>query len=512
MEIPKGLPQVFPSVVHMLADAAAQAPGAPALICEDECLSYGQYLRCVAGFAHELRALGASGQRVAIVVGNSLDIAIANFAIHAAGAQLVPLNPIYTMRELEALLADAAPLVVVGDDSLEDPLRDLTRRLGIKHLIPVGTGTGRRLTAWRDDASLSLPTPLPSPDDLATLQYTGGTTGRSKGANLLHGRVALNVSQREFLLPTDKDRERVLCIAPMFHVYAVAMALHLAVYCRGALIVQRAFKPDQVFSVIEREKPTIIVGAPPVYIGLMAHESFSRCDLSSLRVCYSGASALPEEILRRWQTATGCPILEGFGQSESGPVLSFNPQNGLTKPQSVGIPTPGTKIQIVDLKDPDKVLGPGELGELRVSGPQLMIGYRNMPEETAAVLRDGWLYTGDIGEIDADGYLFIRDRKKDMVNVGGYNVYPREIEEVLYQHPAVREAAVVGVADAFRGEVAHAHVVVHDGKTVTAQALADFCAERLAKYKVPAAFRVVPALPKTTVGKIDKRTLRGEEK
>lgn len=512
MDIPKGLPQVFPSVVHMLAAAAAQAPDAPALICDAERLTYAQYLRCVAGFAHELRALGAAGERVAIVVGNSIDIAIANFAIHAAGAQLVPLNPIYTMRELEALLADAAPLVVVGDDSIDEPLREVAGRLGIQHLIPVGTASGRRLTVWRDDASQSLPTPLPSPDDLATLQYTGGTTGRSKGANLLHGRVALNVSQREALLPTDKERERVLCIAPMFHVYAVAMALHLSVYCRGALIIQRAFKPEQVFAVIEREKPTVIVGAPPVYIGLMAHELFSRCDLSSLRVCYSGASALPEEVLRRWQTATGCPILEGFGQSESGPVLSFNPQNGLSKPQSVGIPTPGTKIQIVDLQDPDKVLGPGQLGELRVSGPQLMIGYRNMAAETAAVLRDGWLYTGDIAEIDTDGYLFIRDRKKDMVNVGGYNVYPREIEEVLYQHPSVREAAVVGVADSFRGEVAFAYVVVHDGNALTAQELTDFCGERLAKYKVPAAFRVVAALPKTTVGKIDKKSLRGEQK
>ena len=507
-----GLPEVFPSVVHMLADAAARSPDAPALICDDERLTYGQYLRCVAGFAGELRALGAAGQRVAIVLGNSIDIAIANFAIHAAGAQLVPLNPIYTMRELEALLADAAPLVVVSEPSLDQPMRELAQRLGIRHVIPVGPASGRRLTAWRDKAALKLPTPLPSPEDLATLQYTGGTTGRSKGANLVHGRVALNVSQREALLPTVRDGERVLCVAPMFHVYAVAMALHLAVYCRGALIIQKTFKPDMVFATIEREKPTVIVGAPPVYIGLMAHEMFARADLSCLRICYSGASALPEEILRRWQASTGCRILEGFGQSESGPVLSFNPQNGVGKAQSVGIPTPGTRIQIVDLADPEKVLGPGELGEIRVAGPQLMIGYRNMPEETATVLRDGWLYTGDIGEIDADGYLFIRDRKKDMVNVGGYNVYPREIEEILYQHPAVQETAVVGVADSFRGEVAHAYVVVHDGKTVTVAELADFCAERLAKYKVPAAFKLVPALPKTTVGKIDKRSLRGEVK
>ena len=509
MEKPEGLPFVFPTVVHMLADAAAAAPEQTALVCEDDRLTYAEYLRCVAGFARELMALGVACGRVAIVLANSVDIAIASYGIHAARAQLVPLNPIYTARELEALLCDADPAVVIYDASVREWLVPLAERLGIGHLIMVGGDCGRRLTVWRGDVGMDLPTPLPLPTDLATLQYTGGTTGRSKGANLLHGRVALNVSQREALLPTLKDQERILCTAPLFHVYGVAMCLHLAVYCRGSLIIQRGFKPEIVLAAIQREKPTIIVGAPPVYIGLMAHEQFVLTDRSSLRICYSGASALPEEVLRKWELSTGCAILEGFGQSESGPVLAFNPENGVRKPRSVGIPTPGTQIQIVDPEDQDRVLGPGEVGEIRVSGPQLMTSYRNMPEETAAVLRNGWLYTGDIGEIDTDGYLFIRDRKKDMVNVAGFNVYPREVEEILYQYPGVVEAAVIGTADPFRGEVVKAFVVISPGQQIGAEELSAHCSQNLAKYKVPGSIIIVKSLPKTTVGKIDKKQLRG---
>lgn len=258
-----GLPHVFPTVVHMLDDAAAKAPDRTALVCESERLTYAEYLRCVAGFAHELVDAGAAGERVAIVLGNSLDIAIANFAVHAAGAQLVPLNPIYTAHELEVLLADAAPRVVIYDSGSRDVVCGLIGRLGIGQGIMIGGDGGRRLTAWRAEEGICLPQPLPAADDLATLQYTGGTTGRSKGANLLHGRVALNVSQREALLPTDKDGERIVCVAPLFHVYGVAMCLHLAVYCRATLFIQRGFKPEAVLAAVQQEQATIIVGAPP---------------------------------------------------------------------------------------------------------------------------------------------------------------------------------------------------------------------------------------------------------
>jgi len=505
---PDSLPPVFPTVVHMLADAAAKAPGQMAVISDDGQMTYAEFLRCVAGFAHELLALGAAGQRVAILLGNSLDITIAGFAIHAARAQLVPLNPIYTAHELEPLLRDAEPLLVLFEASLVDWLPDLTRRLGIRHHRMIGGPGGPSLSRWRDDPGQILPIPLPDPDMPATLQYTGGTTGRSKGAILLHGRVALNVSQREALLPTRKEQERILCVAPLFHVYATAMGLHLAAYCRGTLIIQRHFKPDSVLSAIRRERPSILVSAPPVFIALMAHPAFPATDLSSLRICYSGASALSEEVLRRWQDATHCAILEGFGQSESGPVVAFNPEWGVRKPLSVGIPTPGTRIEIVDAIAPHRRLGPGEVGEIRIKGPQLMIGYRNMPEETATALRDGWLYTGDVGEIDGDGYLFIRDRKKDMINSGGFNVYPREVEEVLYRHPGVLEAAVIGVPDAFRGEAVGAFVVPRAGMTVTVDALLTHCRDYLAKYKIPSAIMLVECLPKTAVGKIDKNRLR----
>ena len=271
------------------------------------------------------------------------------------------------------------------------------------------------LTEWANGPSLALPQPLPEPDRIATLQYTGGTTGRSKGANLTHRSIAVNISQREALVPVPRDGQRLLCVMPLFHVYAVAMCLHNMVYAGGTLVIVPRYTPDAVFDLIEQERITIFAGSPTLFIGLMAHPRFGSIDFSRLDASYSGSAALPEELLRRWEAATGAPVIEGYGQSEAGPVISFNPLQGQRRPGSVGVPVPGTDVQIVDLDEGDaRCCGVGEKGEIRVRGPQVMSGYRNLPEETAATLRGGWLYTGDIGEVDSDGYLFIRDRKKEM--------------------------------------------------------------------------------------------------
>jgi len=239
----------------------------------------------------------------------------------------------------------------------------------------------------------------------------------------------------------------------------------------------------------------------------MAHEGFVSAKLQSLRLCYSGASALPVAVLERWQQATGCTVVEGYGQSEAGPVLSYNPVDGVRKPGSVGVALPLTDIQIVDLESGSTVLPPGTSGEIRARGPQIMQGYRGLPEETAVALRDGWLYTGDIGEFDEDGYLFIRDRKKDMVIVGGFNVYPREVEETLLTHPDVQEASVVGIPDSYRGEALVAYVVART-PALEPETLLDHLAARLTRYKLPAHVRQLEALPKTAVGKPDKPALR----
>jgi long-chain acyl-CoA synthetase len=398
------------------------------------------------------------------------------FGVLASGAQLVPLNPLYTLPELETILEDAQAVALVIDERLPVP-RNAPRVIHMK-----------------ETATKSLSLPLPAPDSLALLQYTGGTTGKAKGVNLTHRAIATNVAQREGLLPTAPDRERILCVMPLFHSYAMAMGLFLAANCRGTLVILERYKPEALLAAIERERITIFPGSPTLFTSLMSHADFARTDWSSVHTCYSGAAALPEETLRRWRQAVGAPVYEGYGQTEAGPVLTFNPVNGVTKPGSVGIPVPQTEIQIV------------EHGEIRARGPQIMQGYRNRPQETAEALRDGWLYTGDIGELDADGYLYIRDRKKDMVIVGGYNVYPREIEEVLCSHPAVSEAALVGGPDAYWGEALHAYVSLRE--PMTEEKLLDYCRERLARYKIPATLEILDALPKTTVNKPDKLALK----
>ncbi len=490
----------------MLDDAARQRPDAPALVCGDESLSYREYAACAAALARELDEAGiGAGARVALLMGNSIDIAIATFGVQAAGAQVVPLNPAYTAIELAPMLADAAPAAIIHDVEGAGVLRPLLDAAapGRQPLgIAVGPGA-RRLGDARAGADRLR---LPAAEALSTLQYTGGTTGRSKGVDLVHSAVAVNVSQREALLPTRPDGERVLAITPLFHVYAVAMGLYLAAYCRGTLVIVARYRPPAVLEAIARERITLLAASPTILAGLMGCAEFASADLGSLRLAYSGASALPEATLRRWEAATGCPVVEGYGQSEAGPVLAYNPSEGERKIGSVGVALPGTGIEIVDLDSGRQVLPAGCAGEIRARGPQIMRGYRNLPEETAAALRDGWLYTGDIGELDGDGYLFIRGRKKELVIVGGFNVYPREVEEALCSHPQVREAAVVGVPDAYRGEALVAAVVV--ASAVSADELLAHLAARLVRYKLPREIRRLDALPKTSIGKVDKARLR----
>jgi long-chain acyl-CoA synthetase len=497
------LPEVHPTVVHMLAAAAARSPAAIALVDGDRSMTYAQYLNAVSRFAHELAAQGARRSRVALVAGNSLEMAVAMFAIHAAGAQCVPINPIYTAREIHHILTDAEPVAVVCGDDVPELVGEQVTALGLP-LITVGRAT-RRLDQGTRPAELP---PLPHPDDLATLQYTGGTTGVPKGVNISHRQLAVNISQREAALPTRPDDEVILCVMPLFHVFAVAMCLHLACYCRGTLLIHPRYRPDWVLEALSRQRVTRLPAGPTVFIGLMGHEDFAKTDFSRLRCCYSGSAPLPAETLERWRRITGTTILEGFGQTEAGPVLTYVREGGTVKPGSAGPVLPLTELQIVDTETGRRVLGLGERGEIRARGPQIMSGYRNRPEETAEALRDGWLYTGDIGELDEDGYLWVRDRKKDMVIVGGYNVYPREIEEVLHAHPAVREAAAIGVADSYRGEVVRAYVVASPDSGVSAETLLAYCCDNLAKYKVPTAIELVDQIPKTTVGKINKAALR----
>ncbi len=489
------------SVVHLLKAAVDRAPVVEALVFEDIRLDYAAYARCVVGLARVLMGLGATGEHVALLCANRIESAVASLAIQASGAVFCPMNPAYTARELGEALRDAACTIALCDSQAAATVRSLQWPL---HVVEFDQPTIEWVRQWGAIDPIELARLLPDPEALGMIQYTGGTTGRSKGVMLSHRAVVTNVAQREAFLPTVPG-DRFLCMMPLFHSFAMAMNLYQALWCAGTLVILPRYRPDWVLSALDAERITVLPAGATVFIGLLGFEGMSQARMPALRACYSGASSLPAEVIRRWQERTGCFIHEGYGQTEAGPILTYNSPHFASKPGSVGLPLPQTEVQIVDLDSGTRVLGQGETGEIRARGPQLMLGYWQRPDETAQALRDGWLYTGDIGCFDADGHLFIVDRKKDMIITGGYNVYPREVDEVLMMHALVREAATVGMPDAYRGECVVSHVVA-DG--VDEATLIAHCRENLARYKVPITIRFVPALPRTSVGKIDRASLR----
>ncbi len=491
------------SVVHLLRDAAAECPCAPALFFEGTRLNYAQYAGLVGAVARRMGRRVAAGDRVALLMHNSLDLAVATFAVHALRAQAVPLNPGCSERELALMLADADPCMVLHDDSVAPDLHALCPHLGAEAFWCTGHGSG--LAALLPEAC-ALPAPLPRHEDLATLQYTGGTTGRPKGVNILHRQIAWNIAQREALLPTRRQAEVVLCTMPLFHVSAVAMALHLCLYARGELVIHRRFHAQDVLKAIRTHRVTLMPAAPAIFHDLLG-QPLDRSSLASLRACFSGAAPLPCETLQRFEQATGCAIHEGYGMSEAGPCLSFNPMHRERRPGSVGLPVPGCELQVVDLADATRVLPVGSTGQIRVRGPQVMAGYRNLQEQTAEALRDGWLYTGDVALIDADGYIHIQGRQHDTINVAGFKVYPVEIEQVLLSCPEVGEAAAFGAPDPRMGQVVHAWITAAPGRTVDVQRVLAHCAAQLAAYKVPRAIGLLERLPRTSVGKLARNRL-----
>jgi long-chain acyl-CoA synthetase len=488
------------TVLALLRDAAHRAPDHEALVFGGVRLTYRAYLQAVTGLASELRAVAGPDSRIALLCANSADAAVATLAIQAAGAVFCPMNAAYTRRELLAILTDCRPSVAVCDAACAPLVRELSAETGIAHVVMLDGGMGRFLVA-------NAPLTLPDPDAPGMIQYTGGTTGRPKGVMLTHRAIATNVLQREVFLST-RNSDRFLCMMPLFHSFALAMNLYQALVCAGTLVILPRYRPDWVVAVLTAERITVLPAGATVFTGLLGYDGFAAADLRHLRVCYSGASALPADILRRWEQVTGAPVYEGYGQTEAGPILTYNSPLFPMKPGHVGKPLPGTEVQIVDSRTGEPVPG-GQPGEIRARGPQIMTGYWNRPEETGASLRNGWLHTGDIGAIDADGHLAILDRLKDMVITGGYNVYPREVDDVLMLHPAVAEAASFGVPDTYRGEVLHARVVLR--RPAAVEDILTHCRGNLAKYKVPVSLTVVEAIPKTSVGKIDKAALRRGE-
>ncbi len=519
-----------------LARSAGSYPNHPALDFLGKQINYRSLNEQVDRFAAALQASGlAPGNRLAIMLPNTPQFVIAFYGALRAGLTVVNVNPMYTPGELSYQLADSGADALVILDLLwpryaeiagEHQLK-LVVRTGIQDYLPFPKNLLFPLKAkkegnwpkemgglpWRSFLSRGR-TPKPRQielDDLALLQYTGGTTGRPKGAMLSHRNLAANALQVQAWIPDFKEgAEVVLGVIPFFHVYGMTVAMNLALVGGGKLVLLPRWDTKEVLRTIVRTHPSLFPGVPTMYVAINTYGKVSDYDLTSIRACISGSAPLPVEVAETFEKITGARLVEGYGLTESAPVTHANPIYGLRKKGSIGLPLPSVDAKVVD--DEGRPLPVGETGELVVKGPNVMLGYWNRPEETAQTLKDGWLFTGDVARMDEEGYFYIVDRKKDMIIAGGYNIYPREVEEVLYQHQAVKEAAVVGVPDEYRGETVKAFIVLKEGYAgeVGEEDLYAFAKERLAAYKVPKLWEFREELPKTAVGKILRRRLLEE--
>ncbi|MEK6851636.1 MAG: long-chain fatty acid--CoA ligase, partial [Candidatus Thermoplasmatota archaeon] len=533
----------------ILRDTARELPDHTATVFYGAKLTYRELDEKADRFASGLRGIGVKrGDRVGLILPNSPMYLIAFFGALRAGATVVQTNLLYKARELEELYADAGATVVVTLDLFLPNLLKAKPKTPIKHVVvadakdflPGLLGALYPIKKKKDlkkeghwplvvprepwvsrftDLLASTPEPGKEPavdpaNDVAVLQYTGGTTGTPKGAMLTHGSLIANVYQGMSWIPGSKPgAETMLAALPMFHVFGLTVAMLIPVKL-GATIVLHP-NPREIGSILKlitKHRPTLFPGVPTMYIGLLKHPRLAKANLRGIRACLSGAAPLPMEVRRQFEKLTGGKLVEGYGLTEASPITHANPltDDGLVK-ECIGIPLPDTDAKVVDQETGTREMPMGEPGELILKGPQVMKGYWGKRDETAKVLKDGWLYTGDIAKIDEDGYFHIVERKKDMIIASGYNVYPREVEEVLFQHAAVEEAAVIGVPDAYRGETVKAFVVLKTGSTATDQEVIAFCKERLAAFKVPKAIEFRKELPKSLVGKVLRRTLRDEE-
>lgn len=486
-----------------VTESASRRPGKTALAEEGRSLSYAGLLDSARRLAGVLAARGVrEGDRVALLLPNTVDFAVAYLGIQFAGACVVPVNVLLAPPEVEFILRDAEPRALVGLDALIAPLGDLPARLGLA-VLPVGRGAGG-LDALVGDAQ-----PLEAPDidereALAAIVYTSGTTGRPKGAMLTHHNLLSDVRAAVQVLGNTED-DVYLCVLPMFHCFAATVCMLLPLCAGGTTVVLDRFTPERVLAAIERHRVTIFAGVPSMY-ALLAQADPSRYDLSSWRLAVSGGASLPPAVMKRFEERYGVPVVEGDGPTECSPVTCVNPPAGPRKPGSVGLPLPCNEMMIVD--EAMNPLPPGRVGEIVVRGDNVMKGYWRRPEETAEAMAGGWFHTGDLGEMDEDGYFYIVDRKKDLVIVGGMNVYPREVEDAVCEYPGVAECAVVGEPDELYGEVPVAYVIPAEGAQVAPGDLTRFLRGRLAAFKVPRRIYIVQDLPRSATGKVLKRALR----
>ncbi|MDX1620555.1 MAG: long-chain fatty acid--CoA ligase, partial [Nitriliruptorales bacterium] len=456
------------------------------------------------------------GDRVALVLGNVPAFVEAYYAVLRAGAIAVPLNPGSTADELRYVLEDSGARAVVVRAGLLDAVVEIQGQLDtLEHVIVVGETRADGLRRWRDLLAASRDAEPPGDtarggDDLAALVYTSGTTGRPKAAMLTHANLAANQDQSlagRFRIGSD---DTVLLVLPLFHIYALNVGLGASLKVGASMLLLERFDPATSLEEIAHHDITIVLGAPPMYIAWLGTPGAADGAMSSVRLAVSGAAALPAQVLERFEEAFGLTIEEGYGLTEASPSVTSNAMAPAARPGSVGLPLPQVELKLVD--DEGREVQPGDPGEVLVRGPNVFAGYWKDDDATAAALtEDGWLRTGDVGTFDEDGYLFLVDRKKDLIIVSGFNVYPREVERALYQHPGVAQAAVVGIPHPYTGEAVRAYVVPRDSADLIEDDLIDHCRTYVARYKCPTSVEIVDELPHTAIGKVRRVELREED-
>ncbi len=539
----------FP-IHHFLEEVAEQSPDLPSTIFGgvvqgnllDAKLTYKELNDQTNRLANALTAMGVQkGDRVALYLPNCPQYLISYYAALKLGAIVAPNNPMYVPRELAFQLNDSGAETIICMSRLYPYVRMVRPNTKLKNVIVtnikeyfpprlkavfeqfVEEKEGHRATIgadehWFQDVLGGAPATQPQvdvkPEDTALLLYTGGTTGVPKAAEITHANVVANAFQcKEWTANVPKEPNEATIVAlPLYHSYAMTVCMNQAVLQGMRMIlIPDPRNLEHLLKSIDAHCPGYFPGVPTMYTAVINYPDRAKYKINSIKACLSGAAPLPVEVQTKFQELTGARLIEGYGLSEATPVTHDNPLFGDNRIGTIGVPFPDTDSKIVDLDTGEKELPPGEPGELIVKGPQVMKGYWNKPEETRNTLRNGWLYTGDIAVMDQDGYFRIVDRKKDMIIAGGYNIYPRDVEEVLYQHPKILEAAVAGIADAYRGETVKAYVVLKPGETTTADEIIAFCRERLAAYKAPKLVEFRESLPKTMIGKILRRQLIAED-
>ncbi len=525
-----------------LEASAKQFPDHMALLFQGYSISYRKLKEMTDRFARALHDFGIrKGDRVAVLLPNLIPCVISYYATLKIGGIVVLNNPLYSDRELEHQFNDSQAKILITLDLLGNRMIDLRPKTHIEKIIYTSIGDylpfpksllfplvakkkklaaavkpAEEVYSWKAVLASHPPDPPQvalSFDEIAMLQYTGGTTGVSKGVVLTHENLSKQVQQIAAWFPQfEKGKEIMLGALPYFHVFGMSASMNFSVCMGWGQVLIPKPQPEPLLEAIRKFKPTFAPLVPTMYIGILNHPDIHKTDLTSIKGCFSGSAPLPVEVIRDFEAKTGAVIVEGFGLTETSPVTHINPfSGGERKVGSVGLPVSDTQCRISALENWQKEVPVGDSGELLIKGPQVMMGYWNKPDETNAVLTDGWLHTGDIAKMDEEGYFYIVDRKKDMVISGGYNVYPREVDEAFYDHPKVLEACSIGIPHPTRGEAIKVFVVLKEGEQATVEELMAHCQTRLAKYKLPTEIEFRKELPKSTVGKVLRKELRTEE-